>query len=93
VVTVEESNGLETQLEVVEAWSSTRAYLSPYFATDLVKLTAELTDAYVFIYEKKISNLREFLPVLERAAQTGKPLLIIAEDIEAKRWRRWSSTA
>ncbi|MCC7015178.1 MAG: chaperonin GroEL [Planctomycetes bacterium] len=84
VVTVEESNGLETKLDVVEGLEFDKGYLSPYFATDMVKLTAELSDAYVFIYEKKISNLREFLPVLERAAQTGKPLLIIAEDIEGE---------
>ncbi len=84
VVTVEESNGLETRLEVVEGLEFDKGYLSPYFATDMVKLTAELTDAHVFIYEKKISNLREFLPVLERAAQTGRPLLIIAEDIEGE---------
>ncbi len=84
VVTVEESNGLETKLEVVEGLEFDKGYLSPYFATDMVKLTAELNDAYVFIYEKKISNLREFLPILERAAQTQKPLLIIAEDIEGE---------
>ena len=84
VVTVEESNGLETRLEVVEGLEFDKGYLSPYFATDMVKLTAELVDAHVFIYEKKISNLREFLPVLERAAQTGRPLLIIAEDIEGE---------
>jgi chaperonin GroEL len=84
VITVEESNGLETQLDVVEGMEFDKGYLSPYFATDLTKLTAELEDAYVFIYEKKISNLREFLPILERAVQTGKPLLIIAEDIEGE---------
>jgi chaperonin GroEL len=84
VVTVEESNGMETKLEVVEGLEFDKGYLSPYFATDMVKLTAELSDAYVFIYEKKISNLREFLPILERAAQTQKPLLIIAEDIEGE---------
>ena len=84
VVTVEESNGLETKLDVVEGLEFDKGYLSPYFATDMVKLTAELSDAYVFIYEKKISNLREFLPILERAAQTQKPLLIIAEDIEGE---------
>jgi chaperonin GroEL len=84
VVTVEESNGLETKLDVVEGMEFDKGYLSPYFATDMVKLTADLSDAYVFIYEKKISNLREFLPVLERAAQTGKPLLIISEDIEGE---------
>ena len=84
VITVEESNGFETVLDVVEGMDFDKGYMSPYFATDMVKLTAELEDAYVFIYEKKISNLREFLPILERAVQTGKPLLIIAEDIEGE---------
>ncbi|HVS08448.1 MAG TPA: chaperonin GroEL [Planctomycetota bacterium] len=84
VITVEEGTGVETQLEVVEGMEFDKGYLSPYFATDLTKLTAELEDAYVFIYEKKISNVREFLPVLEKAAQSGRPLLIIAEDIEGE---------
>jgi chaperonin GroEL len=84
VITVEEDSGVETVLEVVEGMEFDKGYLSPYFATDLTKLTAELEDAYIFIYEKKISNVREFLPALEAAAQSGKPLLVIAEDIEGE---------
>jgi chaperonin GroEL len=84
VVTIEEHSGMETTLEVVEGMEFDKGYLSPYFATDLTKLTAEFNDCYLLIYEKKISNVREFLPALERAAQTGKPLLVIAEDIEGE---------
>ena len=84
VITIEEHSAMETRLEVVEGMEFDKGYLSPYFATDLTKLTAELEDAYVFIYEKKISNVREFLPVLEKAAQSGRPLLIIAEDIDGE---------
>jgi len=84
VITVEEGSGVETELEVVEGMEFDKGYLSPYFATDLSKLTAELEDAFVFIFDKKISNVREFLPVLEKAAQTGRPLLVIAEDIEGE---------
>ena len=84
VITIEEHSGLETQLEVVEGMEFDKGYLSPYFATDMTKLTAELKDCYILIYEKKISDVREFLPALERAAQTGKPLLVIAEDIEGE---------
>jgi chaperonin GroEL len=84
VITVEESTGLETVLEVVEGLEFDKGYMSPYFATDLTKLTAELSDCQILIYEKKIANVRELLPVLERAVQTGRPLLIIAEDIEGE---------
>jgi len=84
VITVEEASGTETELKVVEGMEFDKGYLSPYFATDLAKLETELTDPLIFIYNKKISNVREFLPVLERAAQTGSPLLIIAEDIEGE---------
>jgi chaperonin GroEL len=84
VITVEEASGLETQLEVVEGLEFDKGYLSPYFATDLTKLTTEFEDCQVLIYEKKISNVRDMLPVLERAVQTGRPLLIIAEDIEGE---------
>ena len=84
VITIEENKAIETELEVVEGMEFDKGYLSPYFATNLTKLTANLEDAYVFIYEKKISNVRDFLPVLEQAAQLGKPLLIIAEDIEGE---------
>jgi chaperonin GroEL len=84
VITVEEATGTETEMTVVEGMEFDKGYLSPYFATDLGKLEAELADPLIFIYDKKISNVREFLPVLERAAQTAKPLLIIAEDIEGE---------
>ena len=84
VITIEEASGMETTLEVVEGMEFDKGYLSPYFATDLGKLTAGLEDPLIFICNKKISNVREFLPVLERGAQTGQALLIIAEDIEGE---------
>ncbi len=84
VITVEENSGVDTKLDVVEGLEFDKGFLSPYFATDLTKLTTEFNDAYIFIYDKKISNVREFVPVLEKAAQTGKPLLVIAEDIEGE---------
>jgi chaperonin GroEL len=84
VITVEENTGVDTQLEVVEGMEFDKGYLSPYFATDLHKLTCELENPYIFIHDKKIANAREFLPVLERAAQAGRPLLVIAEDVEGE---------
>ena len=84
VITVEENKGVDTELEVVEGMEFDKGYLSPYFATDLGKLIAEYENPLIFICNKKISNVREFLPVLEGAAQTGRPLLIIAEDIEGE---------
>ena len=84
VITIEEGSGMETELRVVEGMEFDKGFLSPYFATDLNKLTAELSEPLIFIYNKKISNVREFLPVLESAAQKGAPLLIIAEDIEGE---------
>ncbi len=84
VITIEESTGLETVVDVVEGMEFDKGYLSPYFATNLTKLTAEFEDPYIFIYDKKISNVREFLPVLEAAARAGKALVIIAEDIEGE---------
>ncbi len=83
-ITVEEGTGRETELEVVEGMEFDKGYLSPYFATNAAKLTAELEDVYILIHEKKISNARDLIPVLEQTAQTGKPLLIIAEDIEGE---------
>ncbi|MEZ5979498.1 MAG: chaperonin GroEL [Planctomycetota bacterium] len=82
VITVEENTGVETQLEVVEGMEFDKGYLSPYFATDASKLVAELEDALILVYEKKISSARDLIPVLEQTAQTGRPLLVIAEDIE-----------
>jgi len=84
VITVEEATGLETELDVVEGMQFERGYLSPYFVTNTERMTAELKDAYILFFEKKISNMRDLLPVLEAVARTGKPLLIIAEDIEGE---------
>lgn len=84
VITVEEAKSLETTLDVVEGMQFDKGYLSPYFATDAQTLECALDDPYILINEKKISNMRELLPVLEKVAQSGKPLLIIAEDIEGE---------
>ncbi|MAB81097.1 MAG: chaperonin GroEL [Planctomycetes bacterium] len=83
-ITVEEGSGRETELDVVEGMEFDKGYLSPYFATNAAKLTAELEEPYILIHEKKISNARELVPVLELTAQTGRPLLIIAEDLEGE---------
>ncbi|MSR60983.1 MAG: chaperonin GroEL [Planctomycetes bacterium] len=83
-ITVEEGTGRTTELEVVEGMEFDKGYISPYFATNPAKLTAELEDAYILIHEKKITNARDLIPVLEQAAQTGRPLLIIAEEIEGE---------
>ncbi len=84
VITVEEAKTLETVLDVVEGMQFDRGYLSPYFVTDPENMEAALEDAMVLIYDKKISNMKDLLPILEKSAQTGKPLLIIAEDIEGE---------
>jgi chaperonin GroEL len=84
VITVEEARGIETELETVEGMQFDKGYLSPYFATDQEKMTAELKDPFILIHDKKISNMRDLLPVLEKVAQSGRPLLIIAEDIEGE---------
>ena len=84
VITIEENKGIETQVDVVEGMEFDKGYLSPYFATDLTKLTTEFENPYIFIYDKKISTVREFVPVLEAAARSGRPLLIIAEDIDGE---------
>jgi len=84
VITVEEAKGLETELNVVEGMQFDRGYLSPYFVTNADRMEAELKDAYILFFEKKISNMRDLLPVLEAVARSGKPLLIIAEDIEGE---------
>ena len=84
VITVEEAKSLETNLSLVEGMQFDRGYISPYFVTNADSMTAELEDALVLLYEKKISNMKELLPVLEKIAQTGKPFIIIAEDIESK---------
>ena len=83
-ITVEEANGIETTLEVVEGMQFDKGYLSPYFVTDNETMEATLENAYILIHEKKVSNLRDLLPLLEQIAKSGKPLLIIAEDIEGE---------
>jgi chaperonin GroEL len=84
VITVEEAKGLEFELDVVEGMQFDRGYLSPYFITNPDKMTVELDNPYILIHEKKLSNLQSMLPVLEAAVQSGRPLLIIAEDIEGE---------
>ncbi len=84
VITVEEAKGTETEVKTVEGMQFDRGYLSPYFVTNTDKMEAELENPYILIYDKKISNMKELLPVLEATAQTGKPLLIIAEDVEGE---------
>jgi chaperonin GroEL len=84
VITVEEAKGLETQLEVVEGMQFDRGYLSPYFVTDPDRMEVALEDAYVLIHEKKISSMKDLVPLLEQVARGGKPLLIIAEEVEGE---------
>ena len=84
VITVEEAKSLETELDVVEGMQFDRGYLSPYFITNAEKMVAELEDPYILIHEKKLSGLQAMLPVLEAVVQTGKPLLIVAEDVEGE---------
>ncbi len=84
VITVEEGSGLENELEVVEGMQFDRGYLSPYFINNQQNMTAELEDPYILLHDKKISNVRDLLPVLEQVAKSGKPLLIIAEDVEGE---------
>ena len=84
VITVEEAKSLETELEVVEGMQFDRGYISPYFVTNADKMLVELEDPYVLIYEKKLSALQELLPLLETVLRAGKPLLIIAEDVEGE---------
>ena len=84
VITVEEARGLETTLETVEGMQFDRGYLSPYFITDPEKMEAVLEDAYILIHDKKIAAMKDLLPILEKVAQAGKPLLIISEDVEGE---------
>ena len=84
VITVEEAKGTETEVKTVEGMQFDRGYLSPYFVTNAEKMEAELESPYILIYDKKVSNMKELLPVLEQTAQTGKPLIIIAEDVEGE---------
>jgi chaperonin GroEL len=84
VITVEEAKGMETYVDVVEGMQFDRGYLSPYFVTDSDKMVADLENPYILLFDKKISNLQEILPILEPVAQSGRPLLIIAEDVEGQ---------
>ena len=84
VITVEEGSGLENELDVVEGMQFDRGYLSPYFINNQDSMSAELEDPYVLLFDKKISNIRDLLPTLEAVAKAGKPLLIIAEDVEGE---------
>ncbi|MFO1168136.1 MAG: chaperonin GroEL [Rhodoblastus sp.] len=84
VITVEEAKSLDTELDVVEGMQFDRGYLSPYFITNAEKMVAELEDPYILIHEKKLSSLQPMLPILEAVVQTGKPLLIVAEDVEGE---------
>src|SRR3972149_6050593 len=84
VITVEEAKGLETELEIVEGMQFDRGYLSPYFVTNAEKMTVNLEDCFILINEKKVSSMKDLLPVLEQIAKSGKPLLIIAEDVEGE---------
>ncbi|MDO3694199.1 chaperonin GroEL [Wenyingzhuangia sp. chi5] len=84
VITVEEAKGTETYVDIVEGMQFDRGYLSPYFVTNSEKMLAELDNPYILLYDKKISNLKELLPILEPISQSGKPLLIIAEDVDGE---------
>jgi len=84
VITVEEAKGIETYVDVVEGMQFDRGYLSPYFVTDSDKMIADLENPYILLFDKKISNLQEILPILEPVSQSGKPLLIIAEDVDGQ---------
>ncbi len=84
VITVEEAKGLETTLETVDGMQFDRGYLSPYFITDPEKMEAVLEDAYVLVHDKKVSSMKDLLPILEKVAQAGRPLLLLAEDVEGE---------
>jgi chaperonin GroEL len=84
VITVEEGSGLENELDVVEGMQFDRGYLSPYFINNQESMSAEMESPYILIHDKKVSNIRELLPVLEGVAKAGKPLIIVAEDVEGE---------
>ena len=84
VITVEEAKGTETEMKTVEGMQFDRGYISPYFVTNADKMEAELENPYLLLYDKKISNMKELLPILEKVVQTGRPLLIIAEDVDSE---------
>ncbi|HKI89823.1 MAG TPA: chaperonin GroEL, partial [Draconibacterium sp.] len=84
VITIEESKGTETYVDVVEGMQFDRGYISPYFVTDTEKMAAELENPYILIHDKKISTMKDLLPILEATAQTGRPLMIISEDVDGE---------
>lgn len=84
VITVEEAKGMETYVDVVEGMQFDKGYISPYFVTDTDKMLTEFDNPYILIYDKKISNIKDILPILEKVSQSGRPLLIIAEDVESE---------
>ena len=84
VITVEEGSGLENELDVVEGMQFDRGYLSPYFINNQDSMSAELEEPYILLFDKKVSNIRDLLPILEAVAKAGKPLMIIAEDVEGE---------
>ena len=84
VITIEEAKGTETEVKVVEGMQFDRGYISAYFVTDSEKMEVVYEDPYILIYDKKISNMKDFLPILEKVIQTGRPLLVIAEDVESE---------
>jgi chaperonin GroEL len=81
---VEEAKGMETNLDIVEGMQFDRGYLSPYFVTDAERMECSLEDPYILLHEKKISNMKDLLPILEQIARSGKPFVIIAEDVEGE---------
>jgi len=93
VITVEEAKSLETELDIVEGMQFDRGYLSPYFITDAEKMVVSLDDPYILLHEAKLSSLQPMLPVLEAIVQSGKPLLIVAEDVDGEALPRWWSTS
>ena len=84
VITVEEAKSIETELEIVEGMQFDRGYMSPYFITNAEKMVVELADPYILLHDKKLSGLQTILPILEAVAQSGKPLLIVAEDVDGE---------
>ena len=84
VITVEEAKGTETYVDIVEGMQFDRGYISPYFVTNTEKMECDMENPYILIYDKKISNLKEMLPILEATVQSGRPLLIIAEDVDSE---------
>lgn len=84
VITIEEAKGIETEVKIVEGMQFDRGYISPYFITDAEKMEAVYENPFILIYDKKISNMKEFLPILEKVVQTGRPLLVISEDLESE---------